>query len=63
MSEAEYEKALIGFGLPQALAHLLADSDTGAKNGQLESRSTDLNKLIGRESTTLRSAIQSAIKE
>lgn len=62
MSEAEYEKALIGFGLPPAFAHLLANSDTGTKKGQLESRSKDLSMLIERETTTLSKAISLEIK-
>ncbi|NUN04702.1 MAG: SDR family oxidoreductase [Bdellovibrio sp.] len=61
MTEADYEKALVGFGLPQAFAHLLADSDTGAKKGDLFSSSKDLSRLIGHETTTLASAVKSAL--
>ncbi len=62
MTESDYEKALVSFGVPQAFAHLLADSDSGAKNGHLESKSKDLSKLIGRETTTLSMAVRFAVK-
>lgn len=61
MAESEYEKALVGFGLPQTFAHLLADSESGAKNGHLESKSKDLSKLIGRETTTLSQCVLFAV--
>lgn len=53
MQASEYEKALIGFGLPQAFANLLADSDVGASRGDLNSSSHDLSDLIGRETTRI----------
>lgn len=61
MTEADYEKALVGFGLPQGFAHLLADSDTGAKKGDLFSTGKDLSRLIGRETTTLAAAVKAAL--
>jgi NAD(P)H dehydrogenase (quinone) len=61
MPAADYEKALVGFGLPAPLAHLLADSDTGASKGDLDSNSHDLSKLIGRATTSLAQAVQKAI--
>ncbi len=58
---SEYKALLIGFGLPEPFAHLLADSDVGASKGDLESSSKDLQNLIGRETTSLRSAIKAAL--
>lgn len=63
LSESEFEKTLVSFGLPQAFAHLLADSDTGAKNGDLEGNSADLEKLIGRSSTPLQTEISRHLKK
>ncbi len=60
LPEAEYEKLLVSFGLPQGFAHVLADSDTGAKNSQLFTESTDLEKLIGRKTTSLKEALRKA---
>lgn len=62
MPEAEYEKALLGFGLPAPLAHLLADSDTAASNGALDGSSNDLRALIGRPSMTLAEAVRIGLK-
>lgn len=53
MPAADYEKALVGFGLPQAFANLLADSDVGASRGDLNSSSHDLSDLIGRKTTRI----------
>lgn len=63
LSEIEYENLLVSFGIPQGFAHLLADSDTGAKNGSLFTDSKDLEKLIGRKTTLLKDAVQSALRK
>ena len=57
----EYAAALVGAGLPEALANILADSDIGASKGQLYSKSKDLSNLIGRPTTTLKDVIASSI--
>jgi NAD(P)H dehydrogenase (quinone) len=62
LSEKEYEGALAGFGLPAALAEMLADSDAGAAEGELESDSRDLHTLLGRATTTLDEAVKAALK-
>ncbi|WP_263382857.1 SDR family oxidoreductase [Granulicella arctica] len=59
---AEYEKALLGFGLPAPVAAMLADSDAGAAKGELESASRDLRSLLGRSTTALAQSIRSAIQ-
>lgn len=58
----EYEKLLISFGLPEGFARILVDSDLKAQQGQLESASKDLSRLIGKETTSLKQAVQSALK-
>ena len=61
LPEAEYEKTLAGFGLPQAIAHMLADSDRAASEGELDNAGSDLRTLIGRPTTTLAAAVSSAV--
>jgi NAD(P)H dehydrogenase (quinone) len=57
LPEAEYKKILIQVGLPEVIAGLLADSDTGASKGGLFDDSRQLSKLIGRPTTSLATAI------
>lgn len=61
LPQKEYEAALVGFGLPEVLASMLADSDAGASRGELETNSRDLHNLIGRPTTTLAVAVRHAI--
>lgn len=53
LPEAEYQKALVGAGLPEGLAHLLADSDAGAAKGALFDEGRQLSALLGRPTTAL----------
>ncbi len=53
LTEAEYAGILKSFGLPDGLAEMLADSDTGASKGGLFDDSRALSKLIGRPTTPL----------
>ncbi len=62
LSEADYKAALLGAGLPEGLAALLADSGTGASKGALFDDSGQLRKLIGRPTTPLAEAIPAALK-
>ncbi|CNL36954.1 NmrA family protein [Yersinia aldovae ATCC 35236] len=48
LSQADFKQALIGAGLPEGFASLLADSDAGAAKGGLFDDSHTLSKLIGR---------------
>jgi NAD(P)H dehydrogenase (quinone) len=61
LPEAEYKKALLGAGLPEFVAELLADSDTGASKGGLFDESRQLSKLIGRPTTALATALKAAL--
>jgi NAD(P)H dehydrogenase (quinone) len=62
LPEADYKKALLGAGLPEFVAELLANSDTGASKGGLFDDSHQLSKLIGRSTTPLSTAVAAALK-
>ena len=58
---AEYSAVLVGAGLPQPYAEILADSDLGLARGELLAESGDLSRLIGRPTTTPAEAIRAAL--
>ena len=62
LPEAEYAAALEGFGLPKAVAALVADADTGAARGELDTDSDDLSRLLGRPTVTLEAAVAAALR-
>lgn len=62
LPEAEYKAALVGAGLPEWLATLLAESDVGAAKGGLFDGSRQLSQLIGRPTTPLAELVQAAVK-
>lgn len=53
LPEADYAAALQQAGLPEGLAVMLAESDTGASKGGLDDDSHTLSTLIGRPTTAL----------
>ena len=59
----QYAQALIGAGLPEPMARVLADADLGLKRGDLLVDSGDLSRLINRPPTTLPDAVASALKK
>ncbi|GGN18999.1 MULTISPECIES: SDR family oxidoreductase [Marinomonas] len=59
--EAEYTKILVGAGLPEGFAAVLADSEVGASQGGLFSDSKDLSTLIGRPTTSIEDSIKAAL--
>jgi NAD(P)H dehydrogenase (quinone) len=61
MSQADYAKALIGFGLPEGFANILADSDAQAGHGALHDDSHTLSRLIGRPTTPIAETIAAAL--
>lgn len=61
LPEADFKAALVGAGLPEPLAGLLADSDIGAANGGLFDDQRQLSHLIGRPTTTLAVLIKAAL--
>jgi NAD(P)H dehydrogenase (quinone) len=61
LPEAEYKNVLVKVGLPEVVADLLSDSDTGASKGGLFDDGHQLSKLIGRATTPLATAVKAAI--
>lgn len=61
LPEEEYRKALIDAGLPEPVAALLADSDTGASQGALFDDSHSLSRLIGRPTTPFAEVVAAAL--
>jgi len=61
MTEDAYRKLLVDAGLPEPLAAMLADSDTGASKGGLFDDSRTLSGLIGRPTTTLAEMVKRAL--
>jgi NAD(P)H dehydrogenase (quinone) len=61
LPQAEYRGALLGAGLPDGLADLLADSDASAAQGALFDESGALGRLIGRATGGLEGSIAAAL--
>ena len=61
MPQADYARALTGFGLPEGFAHVLADSDARAGEGALADDSRTLSRLIGRPTTPIAETISAAL--
>lgn len=61
LPQADYAKALEGFGLPAGFAAILADSDARANDGALFDDSRTLSHLIGRPTTPLAAAMAAAL--
>ena len=57
----DYAGLLAGFGVPQAFADILADSDLGIARGDLLVSGSDLRTLIGRPATPMPVAVRSAV--
>ncbi|OUC76275.1 SDR family oxidoreductase [Gordonia lacunae] len=61
LSEADYQATLVGAGLPEPVATMLASSDAGIGRGELDTDSGDLQSLIGRSSTPVADIIAQAL--
>lgn len=61
LTEAEYAGILKSFGLPDGLAEMLANSDTGASKGGLFDDSKVLSELIGRPTTSMAKVVADAL--
>ena len=61
LPEADFKAALVGAGVPEGFAALLADSDVGAAKGGLEDNGKQLSALIGRPTTTMAEAVKAAL--
>lgn len=58
----QYRQILVGAGLPEPVAAMLADADRGIADGELASGSGDLSRLIGRPTTPLAEAVTALVK-
>jgi NAD(P)H dehydrogenase (quinone) len=63
MPQAEFRNVLVGAGLPEPIADLLADSDAGAARGGLFDDGRQLSALIGRPTTPLSALVETALKK
>lgn len=61
MPQADYAKALQGFGLPEGFAMVLADTDDHVQRGALFDDSHTLSRLIGRPTTPIATTIKAAL--
>lgn len=61
LSEADFTAALVGIGLPEPFAQVLADSDAKAAKGALYSDDKTLSKLIGHSTTPLADVVKAFI--
>ena len=61
LPQADFKAALVGVGVPEGFADLLADSDAGAAKGGLEDGGKQLSALIGRPTTSLFDAVKAAL--
>ena len=62
LPEEEHAQVLIGAGVPEPFARVLADSDRGIARGDLFTETGDLQRLIGRPTTSPRDAVAAALK-
>jgi len=61
LSEADYQGALVGAGLPEPFAALLAQCDAAAADGALIDGGHQLSALIGRPTTPLAEVLKPAV--
>jgi NAD(P)H dehydrogenase (quinone) len=61
LPEADFKAALVGAGLPDGLATMLAESDVGASKGGLFDDSHQLSQLIGRPTIPLATLVKASI--
>ncbi|MGB7803935.1 SDR family oxidoreductase [Buttiauxella sp.] len=61
LPETDFKAALLGAGLPEGLAAMLANSDSGAAKGGLFDDSRQLSQLLGRPTTSLEESVRAAL--
>lgn len=61
LAPAAYREVLVGAGLPGGHADVLVDSDVQAAAGGLDDSTGELQRLIGRPTTTLAAAVRDAL--
>jgi NAD(P)H dehydrogenase (quinone) len=63
LSVEDYRAFLVRAGLPEPVAASFADNDRGVAEGELYVDTGDLEKLLGRPATPLRTAVNAAVKD
>lgn len=63
LSEQEYVETLLGFGIPDQLAHAIAGWDVSASKGDLFNQGHDMSAIIGRDTTSLSESIKNALAQ
>lgn len=61
LPETQYAEMLTGFGIPEAVARVIADSDAQAAKGALFDDSHTLSRLIGRPTTPMAETVKAAL--
>lgn len=61
LSEQEYVETLLGFGIPDQLAHAIAGWDVSASKGDLFNQGHDMSAIIGRDTTSLSESVKNAL--
>ncbi|TGG94170.1 SDR family oxidoreductase [Natronospirillum operosum] len=61
LPESEYKDVLVGAGLPEAFAAILANADTGVSKGALFEDGKQLSTLIGRPTQGWEAAVKAAL--
>jgi NAD(P)H dehydrogenase (quinone) len=59
----QYQAVLVGAGLPEEMAAMVADGDRGVAAGELLVEGDDLRRLLGRAPTPLADAVTAAVAE
>jgi len=57
-SPEEYTQALTAAGVPNVYVHMLGGFSLAIKNGEFDTNTTDLTKLLGRKPTTLKAYLE-----
>ena len=63
LTEAGYKDLLVKAGLPEAVAALIADSDSGVSRGALFDDGHQLSRLINRPTTSVTTSVAEAMRE
>jgi NAD(P)H dehydrogenase (quinone) len=63
MPSAVFKNTLIGMGLPESVAELVADSDVAASKGALEDNGRQLSALIDRPTADYRQVVEQTIRD
>ena len=61
LPESEYEKILASF-MPPSLAHVIADGEAKAANGELDDDSHTLSRLLGHKTAGLSEIVAETLK-